>query len=165
MTSTAYFSENRKFRYTLLREWDATKPKVAFIGLNPSTADETQDDPTIRRCIGYAQAWDKGGLLMLNLYAFRATKPRDMWAAEKRGVDIIGGKDNWAEALRRYAQLYTCDLAVAAWGRHGMKRGPHVAAVWQGMKCLGINDDGTPKHPLYLRATLKPIDLTTARCT
>jgi hypothetical protein len=159
MVSTAYFSANRRFRYTLVREWDAAKPKVAFIGLNPSTADETEDDPTIRRCIAYAKAWGKGGLLMLNMYAYRATKPKDMWAAEKRGVDIIGGQENWVESLKRYATYHACDLAVAAWGRHGMKRGPHLSAQWPSLTCLGFNDDGTPKHPLYLKADLRPINL------
>jgi hypothetical protein len=150
------FSPCRRFRYTLVREWDATLPKVAFIGLNPSTADETQDDPTIRRCIGFAKTWGKGGLLMLNLYAFRATKPADMWKAEKRAVDIIGGRSNWTEALLRYAAEHGCDLVIAAWGNHGKGRGDAVASKWPGLKCLGRNGDGSPKHPLYLKADLQP---------
>jgi hypothetical protein len=117
----ATFSDCRKFRYTLTRVWDETKPIVAFIGLNPSTADESVDDPTIRRCIGFAKSWGYGGLLMLNLYAYRATKPADMWAARKRGIDIIGGQRNWVDSLKEHSA--DCACVVAAWGNHGARRG------------------------------------------
>ena len=151
----AYFSSDRRFRYTLTREWDASFPKVAFIGLNPSTADETQDDPTIRRCIGFAKAWGFGGLLMLNLYAYRATKPADMWKAQKRGVDIIGGMDNWVDSLKSYAA--SCGLVIAAWGAHGTERGRAVQKQWPELHYLALNNDGSPKHPLYLKGSLEPI--------
>lgn len=75
--SWAMFSSDRAYRYALFREW-GEESKLVVIGLNPSTADEYQDDPTIRRCIGYAKAWGHGGLVMLNLFAFRATQPGDM---------------------------------------------------------------------------------------
>lgn len=156
MNSSAFFSDDRRFRYWLTREWDLSLPMVAFIGLNPSTADETVDDPTIRRCMGFARSWGKGGILMLNLYAFRATVPADMWRAQKRGVDVIGGQKNWADALKEYAQNCNCDLVVAAWGAHGKKRGPDVSMRWPGLMCLGRNADGSPKHPLYLKGDLKP---------
>lgn len=92
------FSEDRAFRYTLWREWDVDSLTgcaddlphghqfAQFIGLNPSTADETRDDPTIRRCIGFAKLWGYGALCMTNLFAFRATKPRDM----RQAADPIG---------------------------------------------------------------------------
>jgi hypothetical protein len=156
MKSSALFSECRRFRYTLLREWDASLPKVAFIGLNPSTADETQDDPTIRRCIDYAKRWGRGGLLMLNIYAYRATVPADMWRAQKQGSDIIGGTRNWIKALQGYYNDSGCDLVIAAWGLHGKKRGPEVIRQWAGLMCLATNTDGSPKHPLYLKADLLP---------
>lgn len=156
MTSTASFSEDRKFRYTLLREWDSVLPKACFIGLNPSTADETQDDPTIRRCIGFAKAWGKGGLLMLNMYAFRATLPADMKKAHKKGVDIIGGKRNHLEALQQYVHDHNCDIVIAAWGAHGLVRGMVLSSSWPELMCLGRNTDGSPKHPLYLKADSQP---------
>ncbi len=155
----ALFSDDRRFRYWLTREWDATLPKVCFIGLNPSTADETEDDPTIRRCIGFAKSWGRGGIVMLNLYAYRATVPADMWKAEKAGTDILGGERGYVAALRGYASQHNCDLVVAAWGCHGRKRGPFVMREWLGLVCLGTNNDGSPKHPLYLNGDSYPAPL------
>jgi hypothetical protein len=153
------FSEDRRFRYLLIREWDTTLPKAAFIGLNPSTADETKDDPTIRRCIGFAKTWGCGGLLMLNIYAFRATRPADMWAAQRKGVDVIGGRSNWSAALKQYVANAGCNLVIAAWGAHGKRRGEEVSNTWQTLLCLAKNADGTPKHPLYIKADTQPIPL------
>lgn len=73
MIKDAILSEDRKYRYILSRTWDETKPTVLFIGLNPSTADEKTDDPTIRKCINYAKCWGYGKILMANLFAFRST--------------------------------------------------------------------------------------------
>ena len=81
MEKGARFSESRTHRYALWRIWEKGAPMVMFVGLNPSTADETQDDPTIRRCIDFAKRWGYGGLYMLNIFAFRATNPKDMKAA------------------------------------------------------------------------------------
>lgn len=78
MKKSAILSDDRKYRYSLSRVWDESKNKVMFIGLNPSTADETEDDPTIRRCINFAKSWGYVGLEMTNLFAFRATAPKDM---------------------------------------------------------------------------------------
>jgi hypothetical protein len=156
--SAALFSENRRLRFWLLREWDASLPKVAFIGLNPSIADEERNDPTIRREIGFAESWGRGGVLALNLYAFCATVPADMWRAEKRGTDIVGGPQNWVDALKGYVKDQGCDLVIAAWGAHGKRRGDHVAMHWGlGLTCLALNGDGTPKHPLYLKGDLVPV--------
>lgn len=160
MRSNATFSEDRRFRYTLTRQWDESLPSVAFICLNPSTADQENDDPTIRRCIGFAKSWGKGGLLILNLYAYRATIPADMWRAQKRGIDIIGGSRNWVSALQDYFADAGCDLAIAAWGTGKQRgRGTEVARHWPGLMCLAHCADKMPKHPLYLKADLKPIDL------
>ena len=118
-----------------------------FIGLNPSTADETVDDPTIRRCIGFAKAWGYGGIYMLNAYAFRATNPKDMKAA----ADPIGpGND---EAFGYYRSKV--GLIVAAWGAHcDPERARKVCqAVGRPVECLGLTAAGAPKHPLYLKAT------------
>ncbi|GHX72979.1 hypothetical protein VCSRO16_3593 [Vibrio cholerae] len=73
MKNTAELSKCRKYRYALWRTWDSDKPFAMFIGLNPSTADEKNDDPTLRRCINFAKSWGYGGVCMANLFAFRAT--------------------------------------------------------------------------------------------
>lgn len=85
MIKDAILSEDRKYRYILSRTWDETKPTVLFIGLNPSTADENEDDPTIRRCIIFAKSWGYGGLIMANLFAFRTTNPQGLYS-EKNPV-------------------------------------------------------------------------------
>jgi hypothetical protein len=150
VTSSALFSSDRRYRYWLLRTWDLEKPRVAFVGLNPSTADEREDDPTIRRCIGFAKLWGYGGLLMLNMYAFRSTKPGKMWEKHRNGGDIVGGKQNYVEAMQNYIAEFDVEQVIAAWGSDKLTR--HVTfktASWK-LDCLKINDDGQPGHPLYL---------------
>lgn len=146
----AEFSECRAWRYSLWRRWDWQLDQVMFIGLNPSTADEREDDPTIRRCIRFARDWGYGGLLMMNAFAFRATDPKNMKAAK----DPIGpGND---EALKfRQTQV---GLIVAAWGAHcSPQRELEVCEIiGRPIYCLGKTKNGSPKHPLYLRADTKP---------
>lgn len=149
----AEFSEFRTYRYVLWRTWDVLlhpDQVLMFIGLNPSTADESADDPTIRRCIRFAKDWGYGGLFMMNAYAFRATDPRDM----KASLDPIGpGND---EALRfRASQV---GMIIAAWGVHCSPGRAKVVceAIGRPIHCLGKTKDGCPKHPLYLRADTKP---------
>ena len=148
--SGAEFSECRTWRYALWRRWDRQLSQVMFIGLNPSTADETADDPTIRRCIRFAKDWGYGGLLMMNAFAFRATDPRDMKAAKN---PIGPGND---EALKfRQTQV---GLIVAAWGAHCSPQRERAVCeiIGRPIHCLGKTKDGRPKHPLYLRADSKP---------
>ena len=87
--SEAMLSVDRKYRYVLTRTWDETLSNIMFVGLNPSTADETTDDPTIRRCINFAKSWGYGGLYMVNLFAYRSTNPNNI-----RIVDNPIGDDN-----------------------------------------------------------------------
>lgn len=146
-TSGAEFSPCKVWRYALWRHWDCRgyADVCTFIGLNPSTADETANDPTVRRCIDYAQRWGFGGLYMLNLYAYRATDPAVMKAA----ADPVGpGAD---EALARFANR--SGLVVCAWGAHATpERAAAVLALLEvPTVCLGLNANGSPKHPLYLR--------------
>jgi hypothetical protein len=129
------------------------KPRtVAFIGLNPSTADETQDDPTIRRCRAFACSWGYDNLVMLNLFAYRATRPADMKAA----ADPIGPDNDWhlLDACMR------ADLIVAAWGSHGSFWNRDVSLRKLLGRCqlhyLRLTKDGHPAHPLYLPGWLKP---------
>ena len=148
----AEFSQCRKYRYVLWRRWDwqGYANQVMFIGLNPSTADETEDDPTIRRCIRFAKDWGYGGLLMMNAYAFRATKPKDMQAA----LDPVGPGNDEAFGYRR-TQV---GLVVAAWGSHCSEtRERQIChAISKTIHCLGRTKAGRPKHPLYLRADTQP---------
>lgn len=148
----ATFSEDRAHRYTLVRRVQPYGFRtVAFVMLNPSTADETNDDPTIRRCIAYARAWNFERLVVGNLFAFRATDPRDMKAA----ADPVGTlNDAYLVEIAKRAELVVC-----AWGQHGKHRvrADHVAWMmrrFNDLHALELSNDGTPKHPLYLRGDL-----------
>jgi len=146
--SGAEFSDCRKYRYVLWRRWDwqGYANQLMFIGLNPSTADESEDDPTVRRCIGFAKSWGFGGLLMMNAYAFRATDPKVM----KKALDPVGRGNDEAFGYRR-TQV---GLIVACWGAHcSPEREKRVCEVIdKPIYCLGKTKAGRPKHPLYLRA-------------
>jgi len=152
MTSGAHFSRCRRFRYALWREWNDDAPKVLMIGLNPSTADATRNDPTIRRCIGFARDWGFGGVWVLNLFAFRATYPEVLKAA----ADPVGPRnDIW---IRRVARKV--DRAVAVWGNHGAMLGRSTrvrSMLGDRLEVLRLNAGGEPAHPLYLPRALKPI--------
>lgn len=152
--SGAHFSRCRTWRYALWREWDPARPRVMLIGLNPSTADAKRNDPTIRRCIGFARSWGFGGLWVLNLFAFRATYPDDL----KVATDPVGpNNDRW---LRRVAK--DCPRVVACWGNDGafLGRSARVRALLGGrsgkLEILRMNTSGEPAHPLYLPKTLRP---------
>lgn len=160
MERFASFSPCRRYRYSLGRTWDFDLKPVLFVGLNPSTADETEDDPTIRRCIRFACDWGYGGVLMGNLFAFRATDPKEM----KLALDPVGERnDHWLQHMAGMA-----GLVVAAWGAHGDHRGRAQAVVDSGalgsFTVLGLTKDGHPRHPLYMRADCCPLNpLTLAR--
>jgi hypothetical protein len=145
------FSPDRLHRYTLWREFDLTnRSYVQFVGLNPSTADEVQDDPTVRRCIDFAKRWGYGALCMTNLFAYRATDPDDMLAA----ADPVGPEnDMWLARIAAGA-----GLVVAAWGNHGgfIERDRAVATLLPQLMCLGITKTGAPRHPLYVKAITTP---------
>lgn len=140
----ATFSPCRTWRYALYRTWNEEGGHLMFIGLNPSTADETQDDPTVRRCIGFAKREGYGGIFMLNLFAYRSTDP----AALKVVDDPIGPENN----LFLLSYFGRAKRAIAAWGVHGVLHGRdlEVAELLPMLGCLGTTKDGHPKHPLYL---------------
>ena len=154
MKKSATFSPCRKYRYTLWRDWGGifiSAGYAMFIGLNPSTADETKDDPTVRRCIGYARDWGYAGLCMMNLFAFRATLPTDMEAMQ----DPVG-PDN-ERALIGTSKF--AGVVVAAWGVNGshMKQDSKVRKIIPNLSYLKLTKDGFPGHPLYLPKELKPL--------
>jgi hypothetical protein len=128
-------------------------PGVLFIGLNPSTADETVNDPTIRRCMTFAKKFGGGRLIMANLFALRATDPYQMLEhPEPIGPD----NDHWLRRLAREA-----GITIAAWGVHGQFRGRAEAVralLPSQLFALGLTKEGHPRHPLYLpgNAELQP---------
>jgi hypothetical protein len=153
MDKKAIFSCDRSHRYALFRDWNSGLSKVMFVALNPSTADEFKDDPTIRRCIGYAKDWGFSGLIVTNLFAYRATKPEDL----KKSNDPIGvDNDLW---LKRLAE--EVDLIIGAWGNHGtfMNRNIEVEKLFMNIHCLGLNKTGCPVHPLYQPKHLQPMPM------
>ncbi len=132
--------------------FESEERAIVWIALNPSTADENQLDPTLRRIRGYSMAWGYNTFYMLNLFAFRATDPRDM----RRAEDPIGpDNDRW---IREIAQR--TDRVMCAWGRHGLYRNRQadVLAQLDGLNLCYLEKtaDGLPKHPLYLKADLLP---------
>src|SRR5579871_51416 len=157
MKTGAHFWPDRRYRYWLTREW-GQGPWCALIGLNPSTADETKDDHTITKVMQYLRSWGHSGLLMLNLYAFRSTDPSVMFAAQKKGVDIVGLQGNTYDDLQEYivVKFPQVSRVVAAWGKGGGERGKVFGKLGLKMDCLMRNSDGSPAHPLYLPTGLLP---------
>ena len=152
--STAVYSDCEKYRYSLTREWDQRGKKVLFVMLNPSTATEVQNDPTVERCERRARVLKYGAFRVTNIFAWRATDPRDM----KRAKDPVGPQNdttlaegaNWADHI------------IAAWGAHGdhLDRGvavaDHLARLEVPLFHLGLTKAGHPRHPLYLPYVQQP---------
>lgn len=143
--SSAVISPCGQYRYMLGRRWGAG-PACVFVMLNPSTADAEQDDPTIRRCIGFAKREGCGGLVVVNLYAFRATDPKGLLTA----TDPVGSEN---DAYIAGALSMPERIVVAAWGAGDrMRRAKTVLARHPGrFVCLGLSKDGHPRHPLYIK--------------
>lgn len=171
---TAELSDCQRFRYQLTRCWRPEAPQLGWIMLNPSTADALQDDPTIRRCMGFARAWDFGGIVVANLFHLRATDPSDLvppdlenpkgdpLQAAYRIIDHAVGiapDDDW------YGNVLACARVIVAWGSHDVVRLTArdtrirmlATARRQTLHALAVNADGQPRHPLYVRGDAKPI--------
>lgn len=148
-TASAVISPCGLYRYRLDRRW-AQGPTCGFIMLNPSTADGEKDDPTIRRCIGFAKREGCGALVVVNLFPFRATKPADLWA--------VNYPDRFGPDSDRHLQdaLRIIDgPLIAAWGADGnASEACEGWRIYEGHRlvCLGKTKDGSPRHPLYVRA-------------
>ena len=140
----AIFSDNRQFRYVLWRCWNPSRPPLAVIGLNPSSANEIKDDATITRLMGRAGQNGFGSLLMGNLYAFVSTNP-DLLLSVNDTVGIHN--DDYLKMLISMAGRTLC-----GWGsfKPVKRRSPIVLAMIKEPYCLGVNADGQPKHPLYV---------------
>jgi hypothetical protein len=147
----ADFSQDRLYRYGLYRIWDKSLPPAMVIGLNPSTADERLNDPTVRRCLRFAKDLGYGGLFMTNAFAFRATSPKMLQTiADPVGPD----NDAWLARLSQRASI-----VIAAWGNHGAinGRGRQIRDLLPVLHHFGLTGSGEPKHPLYLPASSKPL--------
>lgn len=145
----AIFSPDGRHRYQLTRHW-AQGPRVCFVMLNPSTADAESDDPTIRRCIAFARAWEYGGVVIVNLFGLRAIHPSDLLKvsfAERIGPE----NDSWI--LRAHA---TSERTVAAWGEHraiGERDRDVIRLLDAPLYCIALTNRGRPRHPLYLKGS------------
>ncbi len=152
--STAVYSPDSRYRYALTRIW-APGPQVLFVMLNPSTATEVQNDPTVERCERRARALGFGSFAVANIFAFRATDPRVMRAEP----DPVGPEND--RAIHDLAR--TADLVICAWGTHGahLDRGAVVKSLLgttgKDLFHLGLSQAGHPKHPLYIGYAHQPM--------
>jgi len=149
----AVISDCGTYRYSLRRTWNDDSRGVLWVMLNPSTADASKDDPTIRKVCGFTRQWCFGDALVCNLFAFRATDPKELQRAHKRGVDIIGPEN--LEHLRKWSQR--AQRIVVAWGAHAEPYDATVDRVMTVLRshnhqlyCLGTSKSGQPRHPLML---------------
>ena len=154
MHKGAILSSCKKHRLQLWREWDSNLPKVLFIMLNPSTADDQQDDPTLRRCIDFAKQWGFGGLYIGNLYSFRAADPKTLLKVSK-----FSHRDNYKHLVTMANQ---CQLVVCAWGNYPVIKKLGIPKnifkyLEQNLHCLALSKKSMPMHPLYLKKSLTPI--------
>ena len=153
--SVAVYSDCEHYRYSLTRHWHATGPKALFVMLNPSTATEIQNDPTVERCERRARALGFGAFAVTNIFAYRATDPVQMRAQP----DPIGPQNDQAIM----ASAGWADQIICAWGSHGahMGRGVQVAkllrAAQKPLLHLGLTQGGQPRHPLYVGYAVHPV--------
>lgn len=147
----AYFSTDRRFRFKLWRIWDETKPSVMFIGLNPSTANEDRDDPTIRRVRAMARSWGYGGVFMMNLFPFVTPYPRELEANSSRCLLIN------EVHLRSIGRV--CKEVIFAWGNFDIAatRVDRMVEMFPNAKALMLNKNGSPRHPLYVPTSVVPV--------
>lgn len=162
---SARLSPCGRYRYSLSRTWDRSTPPVAFIMLNPSTADAEHDDPTIRRCMGFARRWGAGGIRVVNLYAWRATKPADLKPINP--LALVAEPMHYGQPLNQndsaiISAAGDASRIVVAWGAWPgpwPHRTHRVADLLEGrhVEALALTKDGAPRHPLYVRGDVDPV--------
>ncbi len=148
--SGATISSCGKYRFRLWRIWDESKPCVYFMMHNPSIADAMIDDPTIRRCIGFAKSWEYGGIYVGNLYSYRATDPKELLNKSFDEITHIEQFEYHREMIDK------CQLHVLAYG-NPIHKGDFPIVFDDTWHCLKITKAGNPCHPLYLKSDLKPV--------
>lgn len=148
---TATISPCGRYRYSLGRRWVENSALVLWVMLNPSTADHEKDDPTIAKITKFTKRFGYGAFAVVNLYAYRATDPKAMFAAQKSGVDIVGpDNDKWIAEIADESRVI-----IVAWGANAewsrvRKAMPFIDSVNLGVDCLSVTKSGHPGHPLYL---------------
>ena len=150
MQRSAILSDCGAYRYELRRTWDSSRPILLWVGLNPSTADHINDDPTNRRIAGFSKRWGYGGYVLANLFAYRAINPQTL----RQAADPIGpDNDKHLKKLSRAAEHTIC-----AWGNHGtmLERAATVLPSLDRPLALGITKQNQPLHPLYCPANRQP---------
>lgn len=154
----ANFSEDKIYRYALWRVWDISKGIIMFIGLNPSTADETYNDPTIRRVISFAKQWGYGGVYMMNCFPLVSSDPK---ALRKFNVvsycyHVLNINDHWLLRAAKGSK----DI-IFAWGNFDIVketgRDKDLIKMFPDAKALILNKNGSPRHPLYVKSNIVPI--------
>ena len=155
MNNGAVFDARRTYRYALSRSWDSAGKVLMVIGVNPSTADEYEDDPTMTRVIGFAQHLGYGSLVMTNFYAWRETDRAWLFKWGRQGYDIVGPENDFT--LQTVGAV--ADTILVAWGSNpqSLARQKDVYELLTKVRsnplyCLGTTKDGSPRHPLYLKA-------------
>jgi len=153
MNRGAVFTDRKFYRYVLWRIWDERKQCVTFIALNPSTANELRDDPTVNKMMGFAARWNGGGIYVVNLFAVVSSNP----AIISEARDPVGPEND------RYIKEYAAKsgITVAAWGDIALLNGRDIDVIQMvpGLKCLGKTKSGHPLHPLYVPWGTAPVDL------
>lgn len=162
LTADAAISPCGRYRTRLRRVWAEDEPSCVFIGLNPSTADGTTDDPTIRRCVAFARRWDYGSLVMVNLYGYRSPEPAALWPRwPMSALDPTGGDPIGPDALL-WSSCREAGIVIAAWGtfpKAALRAQVVMDVLHQDgvpLHVLGLTADGSPRHPLYIRADVRP---------
>jgi len=164
--AAAVFSHDGLYRYLLVRRWKAGPPVVTFVLLNPSTADESTEDATSRRCLGFARREGMHALKVVNLFAWRATDPADLRAA---GAPAGEFSDEFITGHCRTAQLVVCGWGATADMPSFRARAAHVRGLLRAAGihpwCLGTSSSGAPRHPLFVAADtpLEPYGLSPVR--
>ena len=159
----AEFDDTGAYRLRLWRTWDRGPFGIVgyacWVMLNPSTADHTVNDQTIRKCIAFAKLWGFGGIEVVNVFALRSTDPKALY----HHPDPVGPVNDTAIVK----SVAGAGRVIAAWGNHGMlnSRGKKVRRLIAGLgdiECLGVTKEGQPKHPLYIPYSVEPVLLTSA---
>lgn len=161
VSGAATFDSTRRYRYLLTRLWDEARPRVAWIMLNPSSANADRDDPTIRRVVGLSRDWGFGGIDVVNLFALQTHRPERL----REEPDPVGPRND--ETI--IAAVADCSDVIAAWGDHGVVVNPATGVARceevrrlvgvTPLRCLGTTAKGQPRHPLYSKAGTVPVSL------
>lgn len=158
MLKEAVVSDDQRYRYTLYRQWEDWLGEIAgvrvlnFVMLNPSTADSSQDDPTVRKCVGFAKCNGFNAIRVTNLFAYRATKPVDLWRQYESGIDIVGpNNDSYVQ------ELPLEETVCVAWGSTYMNKDwvqrrvrKTIELLGRKLWCLTKTKEGHPGHPVML---------------